>query len=439
VNTFDRPVGARDLLRLAIPSAVFVVLTNAYRLVDQYWIQGVSTEAQAAVGSSIFVLLIFFAGGELIAAGLGPLVARATGAGNEEERRRVLGTAIAGGVLCSLVVTVFGAALAPWIAGLLGLEGQTAIECTRYLRTLALTVLPLFLTPLLDQCYLAMGLARPPLILHALSVGLNLIITPVFVFHFGLGVVGAALAANLTRAVATVIGFWHLARLTGLSWSMVRIGPDFSRILRIGAPMALGTVAYSLVYWAMLKTSISPLGPHINAALGIGFSALEGFTWPCFHGVSLAASSFVGRYLGAGRPDLARGAIRRAFPIVTGLGVLATLAFYFAGSFLTGIFTEDPAVHLAATTYAAVLAGSQIFVAWEALAEGVLSGAGDTRAVFWWSMPFNLLRVPLAWVLAFPLGLGPAGVWWAINATTYMKALAKGLSVLRGKWATIQV
>jgi MATE family multidrug resistance protein len=136
---------------------------------------------------------------------------------------------------------------------------------------------------------------------------------------------------------------------------------------------------------------------------------------------------------------LARDAIRRAFPIVTGLGVLATLAFYFAGSFLTGIFTEDPAVHLAATTYAAVLAGSQIFVAWEALAEGVLSGAGDTRAVFWWSMPFNLLRVPLAWLLAFPLGLGPAGVWWAINATTYMKALAKGLSVVRGRWATIQV
>ena len=74
MTALDRPVGAKDLLRLAIPSAAFVVLTNAYRLVDQYWIQGVSTEAQAAVGSSIFVLLIFFAGGELIAA-IPPLTA----------------------------------------------------------------------------------------------------------------------------------------------------------------------------------------------------------------------------------------------------------------------------------------------------------------------------------------------------------------------------
>ena len=42
--------------------------------------------------------------------------------------------------------------------------------------------------------------------------------------------------------------------------------------------MALGVAAYAGVYWAMLRTSISPLGPEINAALGIGFSALEGIS-----------------------------------------------------------------------------------------------------------------------------------------------------------------
>ncbi|MFO0723453.1 MAG: MATE family efflux transporter [Myxococcota bacterium] len=435
----DEPVQPLELLRLAVPSAAFVVLTNAYRLVDQFWIQGVSTAAQAAIGSSIFVLLVFFAGGELIAAGLGPLVARATGAGDPLERRRVIGTAIAGGFWASLLVSGLGALAAPGIVDLLGLSGDTALECTRYLRALALTVTPLFLTPLLDQSYLAMGHARPPLLLHGLSVGLNLALTPLFIFQLELGVVGAALAANLTRAIASAIGFWHLAKMTGLQRSDLRIGQDFSRILRIGAPMAFGTVAYSLVYWAMLKTSISPLGPNVNAALGIGFSALEGFTWPCFHGVSLATASFVGRFLGAGRPDLAKRAIKSAVPIVSALGLAAALAFALAGRALTAIFTDDPAVHEAATTYALALSASQLFVAWESLAEGVLSGAGDTRAVFWGSMPFNVLRVPLAWSLAFPLGLGAAGVWWAINLTTYLKVFAKGMAVRRGRWARIQI
>ncbi len=57
----------------------------------------------------------------------------------------------------------------------------------------------------------------------------------------------------------------------------------------------------------------------------------------------------------------------------------------------------------------------------------------------WLSVPANLLRVPLAWWLAFPLGLGAAGVWWAINITTYAKALSKAWAVRRGGWATITI
>ena len=47
--------------------------------------------------------------------------------------------------------------------------------------------------------------------------------------------------------------------------------------------MGLGVAAYALTYWGILATTVSPMGPHVNAALGIGFSALEGVTWPAFH------------------------------------------------------------------------------------------------------------------------------------------------------------
>ncbi len=114
--------------------------------------------------------------------------------------------------------------------------------------------------------------------------------------------------------------------------------------------------------------------------------------------------------------------------------MIASVVFFFGGSTLTACFTPDPAVHQAATKYAVILAASQLFVAWEALAEGVLAGAGDTRTVFRYSAPFNLLRIPLAWLLAFPLGFGAAGVWWAINLTTYAKALLKGWAAWRGHW-----
>jgi multidrug resistance protein, MATE family len=439
VSDGETPVTARELMRLAVPSALFVVLTNGYRQIDQYFIQDVSTEAQAAIGSSIFVLILFYAGAELIAAGAGPLVARATGARDFAGRRKTIGSALFGILALAVILSLLGGLGAELIAGMLGLEGRVAEECASYLAALSWTLLPLLLTPLVDQSFVAMGSARMPLILHALSLVLNLILTPLLIYRAGLGVTGAALAANFSRGVATAIGLWYLAKVTELRLVDLRSRSDLGRVMRIGAPIAFGTVAYSLVYWAMLKTSISPLGPEVNAALGIGFSALEGLTWPIFHGVAIAIASFVGRALGAGRPDLARAAIRRGLPVSTVLGAIAAITFFFGGRVLTGLFTEDPRVHEEATTYAMVLAASQLFVAWEALFEGVLAGAGDTKAVLWMSAPFNLIRIPLAWWLAFPLGMGPSGVWWAINVTSYAKTIAKGWATMSGRWARIQI
>jgi multidrug resistance protein, MATE family len=433
------PVGIQSLVALAIPSAVFTLLTNGFRIVDQYFIQGVSVAAQAAVGSSVFVLIFTYATFELLAAGAGPLIARATGARNSIARRGILGEAILGALLLSVILMTMGVAGTPLITQTLGLEDQAAIECNRYLRTLFLTALPLVLTPLVDHAFLSMGLARPPMLLHALSLSINLALTPLLIYGAGLGIVGAALASNIARGIGTGIGLLLLIQITGFTFTDLKLQGQLRRILRIGTPMALGTAFFALVYWGLLKTSVSPLGTHINAALGIGFSALEGCTWPLFHGLSLGAASLAGRHLGANRPDRAQQVFYTALPLTTGLGLIASLMFFFAGEALTALFTHDPIVHQAATEYAVILAGSQLFLAWEALSEGILAGAGDTRTVFLYSTPFNLLRIPLAWLLAFPGGLEAAGVWWAINVTTYAKALCKSWAVWRGHWTNLDI
>ncbi len=425
------------LLYLAVPSAAFTVLTNGYRVVDQYFVQGVSVVAQAAISASVFVLVLFYAAFEVVASGAGPLIARATGAGDLEGRRRLLGQALVAVVVQGVLMMALGPLAAGAIAAALGLSGPAAAECSRYLTMLFATILPLALTPLIDQTFLAMGNARVPLLLHALSLALNVALTPLLIYAAGLGVAGAALASNLARGIASGLGIWQLRRELGLRAAHLGARGDLTRILRIGAPMAVGTALFAGVYWGLLKTTVSPLGAHVNAALGIGFSALEGCTWPLFHGIALACASQVGRALGARRPDLAERALRTALPVSTLLGALATAAFYFGAEPLTGLFTSDAAVHRAATEYAVILAASQIFLAWEALGEGVLAGAGATRIVLWCSAPLNLLRIPLAWVLAFPLGFGAAGVWWAINVTTFGKAALKGWMAWRGRWLQI--
>jgi len=429
----------RDLMKFAVPSILFAVLTHGYRSVDQFWIQGVSTEAQAALGASAFVIILYAAVIVILSAGASPLIARATGANDPVALRRSLGAGLSGVLGITILLMVLGVSSADLVASALGLQGETAEECAKYLRMLSWTIFPLVLVPLVDQAFIAMGNAKLPMKLHAYSLALNIGLTPFFIYDANMGIAGAALASNLTRALTTFVGFAILWRQTGMQMSDVRGGKELRRVLRIGLPVTVSVMAYTLVYWAILKTSVSPLGKEVNAALGIGFSALEGIAWPCFHGLSLAVSSFVGRYLGANEEAKAKDVVRKALPLATGLGLTAALIFAGAGPFLTGLFTEDPTVHKEAMLYAQILAFSQIFVAWEALFEGVLAGAGDTRTVFWLSTPFNLLRIPLAWFFAFPLGWGAAGIWWAINITTLMKALCKGWAVHRGRWAEIEV
>ena len=431
------PVTRQEILALALPSMAAAVLNNGYRVLGQYAVQDLGVAAQAAVGSSVYVLITLYALFALIHAGVGPLVARATGMGDLDLRRRVIGAALLGALGLALAA---GGALyvgAPWVASALGLSGETAACTVTYLRGVALVAPALALEPVIDGALIAMGRGKTALLLQGVAVGLNAALNPSLIAAFGVG--GAAAATGVGRAVAVAGGLYALRALTSVGPSDLRLDPSLQRVARVGLPITLNTLAYAIVYWALLRVAVSPLGPATNAALGVGFSALEGLSWPMFLGLSVGLASVVGRRLGAGQPEEAARALRLSAPYCTAAGVASGLAFYFLARPLCALFTHDPEVLEAAIVYAQVLAFSQVFVAWEAMFEGVLEGAGDTRTLLLWSAPLNVLRVPLGYALAFPLGWGAAGVWWAINLTTWLKVLGKGLAVRRGRWRDVAI
>ncbi len=433
------PATTRRLIALALPAAASVVLNNAFRVIDQYAVQWLGVDAQAAVGACTFVLIACFALFVLVSAGAGPLVARAAGAGDVDAQRRVVGNALTCAGLMGVLVLVTLGFSADGIAILVGLEGGPAVQMGTYLKWLAIFGLPLALAPTVDSIFIARGETGAVLGLQVVATGLNLALNPWCIYTLDLGIGGAALATGLSRAVAVAIGMWLLWRRVGPRRRDLVPAPVVRRIAKVGWPVSLNMLYYAGVYWALMAVAISPLGPEVNAALGIGFSALEGFSWPVFWGVSKGISSLVGRHLGAGQPEQAVRTYYLAIPLMGALGLVAGLVFYFGAVPMCGLFTEDPLVLEHAIVYARVLAFSQIFVAWEAMTEGVLLGSGHTRPVLQWSAPINLLRIPLGWLAAFPLGFGAMGIWWVINLTTMAKCLGKWSVVHRGAWRDLRI
>ena len=115
------------------------------------------------------------------------------------------------------------------------------------------------------------------------------------------------------------------------------------------------------------------------------------------------------------------------------------IVFLFAAEDICSQFTKSDSGLEQAVLYAHILAFSQIFVAMEAMAEGVLSGAGDNKRLFWLSAPLNIARIPLAYFFCFTLSGHSAGIWWAINITTYIKCALKWHAVYKGKWRTLEL
>ncbi|MBX2810918.1 MAG: MATE family efflux transporter [Myxococcales bacterium] len=423
-----------ELTRLAVPSALFVLLTNAFRIVDQFWVDRISVAAQAGVGATSFILVVAYASFEIISAGASPLIARYTGANSLDKRRMVIAEGLVACLILGGVWMVVGTSIAPWLVSSLRLEPSVETEARIYLQTLTITSLPLVFTPFLDHSFLSMGDARTPLFLHAISLGGNMILTPLLAVHAELGVAGAAIASHLSRAVGAGAGLYLLWRRTKITKTDLRLGSYLPTIVRLGLPIASGTALYGTSYWLMLRFAVSPLGAHVTAALGIGWAALEGISWPIFHGAGMAVASIIGRRLGAqDRAGAQRFAFAGLFSAVA-MGASVTVLFLTAGTIITSPFASVPSVHREAINYATIVGYSQVAVAIESVTEGILAGAGATRWIFWTSAPLNLSRAPLAWLLAIHFQFGSDGLWWVIVFTTWVKTLLKLTLVFRGHW-----
>ena len=460
-------VGIRAVLRLAWPAILSYLLNNTYRINDQFWVQGLGGDAQAAIGASLFVLIMNFAVLFLAVGGTLALVARAVGAGDVAARDGVLRHALLLGLFLGVGLTAAGTAGTPWIVGLLGLEGPTARMAEQYLGTLFLCMLPLVFIPIIDNALIGMGNTLLPMLMQLLSLLINFLLNPLLIYgaraaehapsdavapiaslaaHLasafgleeGLGMRGAALATVISRLVAVLLGLFCLLRLYRVRLVGAGRRPDFPLmrdILAISAPTALSIAFYAGVYWALLNLVLTGLGEDAVAGLGIGFQVFEGVAFPCYLGVGMAGASLVGRALGARRQELAWEAVASVRRLGILLGALMTAVFLLGGAPVARIFTRDEGVLRETVAYVTALAFSQLFVAIEVVHEKILAGAGHTRPPMWVSASGNLLRIPLAWLLAGPLGLASLGVWWAINLTTFGKAVLQLHLVRRGTWA----
>ncbi len=429
----------REALRIAWPATLSLLLHSGYRVNDQYWIQDLGPSAQAALGLATFMLILNFAFVMVVHGGILSRTARAFGARNRGALLETYRAGIGFGMLWLAALAVAGWATTGFWVEALGARGETARMAGEYLERIYICLPFIALKPLTDAVFIGRGNTLTPMFLSGISVGLNFVLNPILIYGLGpipaLGVAGAAWATGISRGIGGLLGVIFLKRVYGLSPLGKR--PSFAearRIAAIGAPMGLSIAAYSLVFIAVLKSTVSPFGRDTQAGFGVAFNGVESISYCGLMGPAVAASSMVGRRLGAGDPAGARRAAKTCVGLSLGIALLFTLAFLFAPRILAGFYSEDPRVVEQGALYLWIMGWSQWATAAHSVLEQSLVGAGRTLGMSLLTAGGNGIRIPLCWLMAHPLGWGPAGAWWAMNASNYLKLAAIFLLFRQGRW-----
>jgi len=453
-----------EVLRLAWPATLSFLLNNSYRINDQFWIQGLGADAQSAIGAMMFVSIMTFALFYFSAGGTLALVSRAEGAKDRILRNSISRHAILLAISIGTFVSIFGPMLVPTITSAMQLKGGIGVHAEAYLGSYFLLAPAMVIVIATDHIFIARGYTIVPMLLQVVAVGCNYFLNPILIYGVGSpevietyanvpglgsamavaayfdiqgsGLQGAALATGYSRLVASAMALilLHFVFDTPLNrWGKPALGL-LKRMAKIAAPVSWSIAVYAGVYWLLYAFVLSGLEDAVKAGLGIGFQVFDGISFTVFLGIGLAGSSLVGRSLGAGDREQCLVWVRTVRRTGYAAGVLFALLFIFAAPSVISYFTSDPAVAEAARTYAFVIGLSQVFVAVECVNEKVLSGSGHTMPIAPITLIGNLMRLPIAYVMALTFGMGASGVWWAINLSTIFKGLAYRRVVEKREW-----
>jgi putative MATE family efflux protein len=431
----------RAIFMLAVPMVLEMCMESLFGVVDIFWVAKLGKDAMTAAALTEATLSILFAVAMGLGMGVTAIVARRTGEKRPEEAAVAAVQGILAASVISVVVGVVGYFGASGILKSMGASNEVVVQGTGFTRTIYAGSASIMLLFLLNAVFRGSGDAATAMRSLWLANAINIVLNPLLIFGIGpfprMGVTGSALGTTIGRAAGVVyqlfILFQGKARVhirrghARLDWEVMRrlLGLSSGAFFQYLIPMGS---------WTALVRMTAAFGSASVAGYSLAVRILIFALLPSW-GMANAAATLVGQNLGAGKPDRAEASVwRAAFCNMVFLGLVGVI-FLLEAPLLVGWFVHDQEVQPVAVLALRLFAAGNVFYGYGMVMTQAFGGAGDTRTptlmnlICYW-----LLQMPLAYVLAFRVGLGTKGVLLAVpTAECALAALAIYL-FRQGRW-----
>ena len=416
-------------LRLAVPIVVGLSAATLIGVVDTVMIAPLGTEAMAAASLVVGALVVLYSALYGLVSMIGVAMARAVGAG----RPREVALHLRSGVLLAAAAGAVGGAAMAACFPLLRHLGQPpeVLEVLRpYWMTMAAMPVPFTVLYVLKGLYDAVG--RPwtgagfALLGTAVNVPLNWALIHGAGGWPGLGLPGAGVASVLAEGCALLAAWLHWRAAPSMArWR--RAAPARPRVaaaqLRAGAPVALAYAGEGAA-WSAAAYMMGWFGAAALAASQI-VNSVATVIYMLPLGMAAAVGLRVGAAVGAGRSGDVRAIGIGAVGAVTAWMLAATAGIVVLRGPIAGALSDDPDVVRIAVAIFLAVAAMQVADGVQSTAMGALRGLDDTAIPSAVTLAAHWpVALPAAWAAAFPLGLGPPGVWIGYAAGLSLAASA---------------
>lgn len=436
----------RAAFLLAVPMVLEMAMESLFAVADIFFVSRLGADAVATVGLTESLLAMVYAVAVGLSVAATAVVSRRIGEGDPEAASLAAGQVLLLTCVLSIVIGVIGAWSGPSLLRLMGASPAVLEQGSLYISVTlggSITVILLFA---LNAVFRGAGDAVTAM--HSLWLAnlANIVLDPLFIFGLGpfpeLGVLGAGVATILGRGIGVAYQLSLLLRRRGrLQVRLSHLRPHAQVQKSLIDISSTGTLQSTLetASWLGLVRILSTFGSVALAGYTIAMRVAVFALLPSW-GLSNAAATLVGQNLGAGKPERAERAVwvvgAYNFAFLGAVGLVFTLT----PQPILRFFTEQPDELSFATNCLRIVALGFLFYAYGMVLVQAFNGAGDTRT----PTVLNLLcfwffKIPAAYVLALPLGLGPNGVFIAITCAYSVLAMLALWLFRRGTWKTKRI
>ena len=399
------PVG-KLLLKLALPTVAAQIINMLYNIVDRIYIghiPDVGALALTGVGVCMPLIMIVSAFAAFVGYGGAPRASIYMGQGDHDSAEKTLGNCFSVQVLISVLLTIV---LLLWNRDFLmafGASENTIEYGVNYMNIYAIGTIFVQLTLGMNAFITAQGFAKTGMLSVLIGAVANIILYPIFIFGFGMGVQGAALATIISQAMSCI---WVLAFLFGQKTHLKIRAKNLKLVSKIVFPsLALGLSSFIMqasesVISVCFNSSLLKYGGDIAVGAMTILTSVMQFAMLPLQGLGQGAQPIISYNYGAGNKDRVKGAFKLLLKSSLCYSTLLWLFVMLSPDTFAAMFTSDAALLDFTRTALRIYMGSMFLFGIQMACQMTFTSLGNAKAsILVAVMRKFILLIPLIYIM----------------------------------------